>query len=250
MKAAAMMLLLAVSAIAQSSPEQPSAEQPTAGQQLYRAHCFVCHGSEGESIPGVSFRSGRFRRASSDEDLSHLILSGIPGTGMPPTNLTDAQRKEVVAYIRSLSISMGGSTTGGAAPGRTIFEGKGGCLACHRVGTNGSHLGPDLSDIGSLRQAAQIEQSILNPDKSIEAENRMIRAITKDGVTITGRRLNEDTYSVQLIDDHERLVSLSKSELRELTLLKTSSMPSYRGKLSSTEMASLVSYLLSLKGLQ
>src|SRR5271163_431433 len=106
LKAAAMMLLLAGSAIAQTS-----AGQPTAGQQLYRVHCFVCHGGEGESIPGVSFHSGRFRRASSDEDLSRLILNGIPGTGMPPTNLTDAQRKDLVAYVRSLSTSL--STSAG-----------------------------------------------------------------------------------------------------------------------------------------
>jgi len=131
-----------------------------------------------------------------------------------------------------------------------IFEGKGGCLSCHRVGTSGSHLGPDLSDIGSLRQAARIEHSILDPNESIEAQNRLIRAVTKNGMVITGRRLNEDTHTVQLIDGKEHLVSLSKSELRELTLLKTSSMPSYRDKLDSAEISDLVSYLLSLKGLK
>jgi putative heme-binding domain-containing protein len=247
LKAAATMLPLAVSLIAQQSVEQPAIAG--AGPQLYRAHCFVCHGETGESIPGVSFRSGRFRRPSSDEDLSRLILNGIPGTGMPATNLTDGQRKEVVAYIRSLSASTGGAA-GDTAVGKSILEGKGGCLACHRVGTRGSYIGPDLSDIGSLRQAAQMERSILGPHEAIEPQNRYIRAVTRDGTVITGLRLNEDTYTVQLIDEKEHLVSLSKSELRELTLLKTSSMPSYQGKLSSAEMAALVSYLRSLKGLQ
>ena len=65
---------------------------------------------------------------------------------------------------------------------------------------------------------------------------------------INGRRLNEDTFTVQIIDDQERLVSLSKSDLREYTLLTTSSMPSYQGKFSSSELADLVTYLLSLKG--
>jgi len=78
--------------------------------------------------------------------------------------------------------------------------------------------------------------------------NRPVRIVTKDGKTITGRRLNEDTFTVQLIDDQERLLSLSKSDLREYTILKTSTMPSYKDKLSAQEMSDLLAYLVSLKG--
>ena len=77
-----------------------------------------------------------------------------------------------------------------------------------------------------------------------------MRVVLRDGTTITGRRLNEDTHSVQLIDDKERLLSISKAEVREYSLLKTSAMPSYQGKLSTEEIAGLVSYLVSLKGSQ
>ena len=73
-------------------------------------------------------------------------------------------------------------------------------------------------------------------------------AVTRDGKTITGRRLNEDTYTVQLIDTEERLVSLIKSELREYTVLKTSAMPSYKEKLTSADLDDLVAYLRTLKG--
>src|SRR5579883_898121 len=83
-----------------------------AGGQLYRAHCFVCHGQEGESIPGVSFRSGQYRRASTDEEISRIILGGIPGTGMPPTNLNADERRNLVAYLRSMH------STGAGAKGR------------------------------------------------------------------------------------------------------------------------------------
>jgi hypothetical protein len=50
------------------------------------------------------------------------------------------------------------------------------------------------------------------------------------------------------MDATERLISLSKSDLRELRLLKASAMPSYRGKLSPVEVSDLVNYLPSLKG--
>jgi len=74
--------------------------------------------------------------------------------------------------------------------------------------------------------------------------------VTVDGKVITGRRLNEDTYTVQLIDEQERLLSLSKANLREFTVLKSTPMPSYKDKFSSQELADLESYLLSLRGVK
>ena len=65
---------------------------------------------------------------------------------------------------------------------------------------------------------------------------------------IDGRRLNEDTYSVQLIDDQERLLSLDKSELREYTIL-TPQLPSYADVFSEEEAADVRAYLRSLKGM-
>ena len=77
-----------------------------------------------------------------------------------------------------------------------------------------------------------------------------MRAVLRNGKVITGRRLNEDTYSVQLIDDQEHLVSLDKADLREYTVLTTSSMPSYKDKLSAQEISDVVAYLLTLKGVK
>lgn len=219
------------------------------GSRLYRNNCFVCHGPEGASIPGVDFRRGQFKRASSDEDLLRVIASGVPGTAMPPTNVTDSQRLALVAYIRSLHDSAASSVgSGDANRGRALLESKGGCLACHRVNGKGSRVGPDLSEVGAIRGAAYLERSILDPNESVLPEHRFVRAVTRQGVVITGRRLNEDTHTIQLIDTDERLHSFSKSDLREITLLPTSSMPSYEGKFSSQELADLVTYLLSLKG--
>jgi putative heme-binding domain-containing protein len=219
------------------------------GSRLYRNNCFACHGPEGTSIPGVDFRRGQFKRASSDQDLLRIIGSGVPGTAMPPTNLTDSQRLALIAYIRSLHDSAaGGVGSGDAGRGRILLEGKGACLTCHRVNGNGSRVGPDLSEVGAIRTAAYLERSILDPNESVLPEHRFVRVVTRQGVAITGRRLNEDTHTIQLIDLEERLHSFSKSDLQEYALLTTSSMPSYQGKFSSQELADLVTYLLSLKG--
>ena len=78
--------------------------------------------------------------------------------------------------------------------------------------------------------------------------NRPVRIVTQDGRVINGRRLNEDTYTVQIIDDQERLVSLTKADLREYTIVTTSPMPSFLNTLRPDELSDLLAYLLSLKG--
>jgi putative heme-binding domain-containing protein len=217
------------------------------GSRLYRQNCFACHGPDGDSIPEVDFRRGRFKRASSDEDILRVIAKGVPGTAMPPAAINDSARLGLLAYIRSMHESATGS--GDASRGRALFEGKGGCLACHRVKGNGSRLGPDLSEVGEVRTTDYLERSIREPSESILPEHRFVRVVTRQGATVTGRRLNEDTHTIQLIDQNERLRSFSKSELREYTLLTTTTMPAYRDQLTATEIADVVSYLLSLKGL-
>src|SRR5262249_28202996 len=57
---------------------------------------------------------------------------------------------------------------GRADEGRKIFEtGKGACSACHRVGSVGNFVGPNLSAIGRIRSARDILESILFPSATI-----------------------------------------------------------------------------------
>jgi putative heme-binding domain-containing protein len=220
------------------------------GSRIYGENCTFCHGANGDVVPGVNLRTGRFRNAASDEDLGRLIASGIPGTAMPPHKFDRLELTGIVAYIRSLPDDHSASVPiGDAAGGQAVFEGKGGCLGCHRVRGNGSRLAPDLSDIGAIRTPNRLQKSLLDPTAAMLPMHRPVRAVTRDGKVITGRRLNEDTYSVQLIDSDEHLVSLMKAELQQYEVIKVSPMPSYRDKLSSRELADLVAYLLTLKGM-
>jgi len=220
------------------------------GKELFTVQCQPCHGPNGDLVAGIDMRKGEFKRVSTDEEISRIILNGVPGTGMPPFSLPEASRAALVAYIRSLHESGARATPAGDPQrGQQIFESKGECLNCHRVDGKGSRKGPDLSDIGAIRNAAALEHSILDPADAIIPQQRMVHAVTKNGTAISGMRLNEDTHTVQLIDDSGRLVSLTKADLREYTLLKTTPMPSYQGKLTPQEVADVVSYLTTLKGL-
>jgi cytochrome c oxidase cbb3-type subunit III len=233
---------------AQEHVGQYSQSDVETGFSLYNANCITCHGADGDSVPGINLRSGQFRRAVTDSDLNRLIQTGIPGTAMPPGRFSTGELAGLVAYIRSMREFDTRPMRGDPARGRVLFEEKGTCLNCHRVSGRGSRLAPDLSDIGAVRAPDALERSLIDPTSSMVPMNRFVRAVTREGKIITGRRLNEDTYTVQLIDSNERLVSLVKAELREYTVVKTSAMPSYEDKLTRDELDDLVAYLRTLKG--
>lgn len=221
-----------------------------AGQRLYGPQCQICHGANGDGVPGVDLKLGRFRRSSSDEDLARAITSGVPGTGMPPFVLRPDELSGIIAFIRAgFDPASAAVRVGDAARGRALFEGKAECAECHRVNGRGPRLAPDLSDIGAIRTLAALQRALLAPDESLLPIHRSVRVVTADGRRIRGRRLNEDTYTVQLIDEAENLLSLAKQDLRELTVETKALMPSYAERLTPDELADVIAYLVSLKGL-
>jgi putative heme-binding domain-containing protein len=244
----------AAQALAQStSQEHPGQYAPADivnGSRLYGEQCATCHGPTGTGVGNVDLRRGRFRNASSDEDLKRVIASGLPNTAMPAFKFSNAELNAVVAYLRSgLDVNARAAVVGNPERGRSIFHGQGKCGTCHRVNGEGpAGIAPDLSDVGSARTAVSLQLSVLDPSSGMMPINRPVRIVTRDGRTIRGRRLNEDTYSIQLVDEQGRLQSIMKSDLREYEVLRVSPMPSYKDKLTTDEIADVVAYLLTLRG--
>jgi len=220
---------------------------PPNGEQLYTENCVECHGLEGDAVPDVDLGHGRFRRATTDPELVGIVLRGIPNTAMPPNNFTEAQASAIVQFLRAKA-RRAAASAGNPGAGQAIFAGKGNCTSCHRVNGVGSRVGPDLSEIGRLRHSTDIESAIVDPDSLILPSNRFVRLVTRDGATITGRLLNQDLFTVQLIDSKEQLRTMQRTDLKEFAFVEKSPMPSYRGKLNAQEMTDLVSYLVSLQG--
>jgi mono/diheme cytochrome c family protein len=156
---------------------------------------------------------------------------------------------------------------GDATHGKAIFESsKGNCQSCHRVNGTGSLYGPNLSAVGAPPRggggggragappppppvgptAQQLAQKLLDPNKAISVQNRYVRLTMKDGKTVSGKLLNVDTFAYQIFDSSEKLENVSKTNVRDMTMV--SPMPSYRDKLTTQELADVVSYLMSLKG--
>ena len=220
------------------------------GMQVYGANCVGCHGPDGDVVDGVNLRSGQFRNAASDRDLIGVIAGGIPGTAMPAGDYNASELTGLVAYLRTMGdFDPTGSTSGDAARGEAIYRGEGDCARCHRIGGEGSRVAPNLTTIATTRTAGSLSATLMNPTEAMLPINRPVRIVTNDGMRYNGRRLNEDTYTVQIIDENERLRSLNKDELREYTILDESPMPSYAETLTDQERADVLAFLLSLRGI-
>ncbi len=157
-------------------------------------------------------------------------------------------RCTIAGCLLLIATTLSAQETGDAASGRVLVEASK-CLDCHRIGEAGSRLGPDLSDIGSRRTHDRLLRAIVAPDDEVLPENRFVRVITKNGVTVTGKLLNQDAFSVQLMNPDQQLKTYLKTALREFALVQKGLMPAYEGTLSAQQVADVVSYLSSLKGL-
>ena len=156
-------------------------------------------------------------------------------------------RSASVSFAEGAAAGLSITQAGDASRGRTLVESSG-CFDCHRIGDRGSRLGPDLSDIGGRRTPERLQQALVAPDEEVLPENRFVRLVTREGATITGRVLNQDAISVQLINPKEELKTYLKAGLRGYTIVDKGLMPSVQGKLTDQQVADIVTYLGSLKG--
>ena len=247
-RALACLVVLGATGVAAAQDHTYSSADIATGVRIYGAQCQLCHGATGDTVAGVNLRLGRFRRAVTDDDLAQVIAKGLP-PAMPAFSFSADEARGVIAFIRAGFDPAGTAVkVGNIDRGKGLFASKGACGTCHRAGTEGPRAAPDLSDIGALRTPAALQRSLLEPTRAMLPINRPVQIQTIDGRTIRGRRLNEDTFSVQLVDDGGRLVTVVKRDIKAFEAAKASPMPSVATTLSADEVADLVAYLLSLRG--
>ena len=219
------------------------------GRAVFRSNCAFCHGGDARGGRGPNLVSAPLTHGESDDAIKTVIREGVPGTSMPSfSDFTPEDVADLVAYLRSLSqgVSRQIHIAGDAAKGRQVYM-QNGCVGCHRVGTEGSAFGPDLSRIGAARSVEYIRESIVNPSADIPDEYQGVTVTTNDGRSVTGTRINEDTFSVQLRDVSQRFHMFQKDQLREVKDADKSLMPAY-GAFSKTDLENLLAYLNSLRG--
>lgn len=233
------LLLGAGSALSQTS-------QIEKGRSIYRSNCAFCHGLTGLGGRGPDLVSGQKKP---DEELRGIIRNGIPGTTMPAfASLEDEEVVRVVAFLNHLRGSGVGlqKATGDPANGRRVYA-RHGCSGCHQIGAEGSAYGPDLTRVGGARSVQYLEESIVNPSADIPDAHRGVTVIARDGSKVTGARVNEDSFTLQLRLPSEEFKSFEKEQAKQVVAMTESLMPAYKG-MPKKILDDLVAYLTTLKG--
>ena len=263
------LLLTFLASPAFAQEHNPYAGNPkiaTLGQFQFRLNCAFCHGLGAHGGGrGPDLTRAHKRHGDSDADLFNTISNGVPGTAMPANGttgqgvgMTNEEIWQVITYLRSVEVKAPAKPLGDATHGKQLFYGDANCSGCHMVQGNGGRLGPNLTSVGGIRTPQYITDSVRNPSrrlaqglleatKEFPQEYETVTVVTADGKEIKGVALNEDSFSVQLMDPSEHIYSFEKNQLRSFTKSRTSMMPAYDSTLlSDKDLQDIVAYLLSV----
>src|SRR5207248_6288472 len=267
MAALALTIALPSGALAQS--RNPLARNPRAakaGAFEFRINCALCHGLGARGGGrGADLTRAHKRHGDSDADMFRNISQGIPGTAMPAngTNgqgvgMTDEEIWQIVAYLRSVQVKVPAKSIGNASHGKGLFYGDANCSSCHMVAGKGGRVGPDLTTIGTSRTIETLIESVRNPSrrlawglteptKEFPQEYETVTVVMPDGRQIKGVALNEDNFSLQVMDTNEKIHLLEKDKVSSIKKSRESLMPVYDNTLlSDQDLHDIIAYLLSV----
>ncbi len=188
------------------------------GRRVYQAQCGRCHGLDGTGggeTGAPDLTTGTFVTASTDAGLFAVVRDGIDGTAMMGISPTapDQTVWQVIAYIHSLNLDPGDyDLPGSVSAGEEIFGDKGNCTSCHMVDGKRGRLGPDLSTVANRRDPGELETDLLAPDEEVAPRWWTLRVTRSDGAVIEGLRMNEDTFSLSIMDEGEKLWHFAKNQ--------------------------------------
>jgi len=265
--ATTVLCLIAGFCVAQErNPLAGDAKAAKAGEYEFRINCALCHGLGAHGGGrGPDLTRAVKKHTHSDADMFQVISNGIPGTAMPAngTNgqgvgMTDTEIWQIITYIRSQEVKAPAKPVGSASRGKDLFYGDANCSMCHMVEGRGGRLGPDLSGVGGSRTRDAIVDSVRNPSrrlawglseatKEFPQEYESVTAVTSNGKEIKGVTLNEDSFTVQIMDVNEQIYLLEKDQLRSFEKSRESMMPKYNSDvLSDKDVDDIVAFLLSV----
>src|SRR5215471_13530337 len=252
--------------IAAQNPLAGDPKAAKAGEYEFRINCALCHGLGARGGGrGPDLTRAVKKHTHSDAEMFQVISNGIPGTAMPAngTNgqgvgMTEVEIWQIITYIRGQEVKASAQSPGDPANGKKLFYGDGNCSMCHMVEGKGGRMGPDLTGVGGSRTHDALVDSIRNPSqrlawglteatKEFPQEYESVVAVTADGKQIKGVTMNEDTFTVQIMDTAENIHLLDKSKLKSFQKTRVSAMPKYNEDvLSSKDVADIVAFLAGL----
>ena len=231
---------------AKSNPHLGNRESIRSGMTMYRVRCADCHGLDAKGYRGPDL-TALLAGEMTDEKLFNTIRKGVPGTDMPASQASDDELLLTIAYLRNLTATPTEPVSGNVENGARVFAAQ--CASCHRIGSRGGRIGPELTRIGTARSRSALIREIRTPSEWLAPGFETVTLVTKDGQRIRGTKKNEDVFSIQVMDQRERIQGYVKADLKDVIYEKESLMPVFTGeRLNDRDLTDVVGYLTSLRG--
>ncbi|PYX06057.1 MAG: hypothetical protein DMG88_19645 [Acidobacteria bacterium] len=263
------LLVLLTSLHLEAADRNPLSGDPKAakaGEFEFRINCAFCHGLGARGGGrGPDLTRAQKRHGSSDGEMFQNISNGIAGTAMPAngTNgqgvgMTDEEIWQIITYLRSIEVKAPSQPIGNTIHGKQLFYGDANCSLCHMVEGKGGHVGPDLSGVGMSRTMEALIESVRSPSqklvwglteptKEFAQEYETVTVVMPDGKQIKGVTLNEDNFSLQMMDTNDQIHLLEKDKMRSIKKSRESLMPIYdSATLSDKDLHDIIAYLQSV----
>jgi putative heme-binding domain-containing protein len=147
-------------------------------------------------------------------------------------------REEVVqAFMPALGLK------GDAAKGRLIYEQR--CISCHRLGGEGSAVGPDLVTVrNSGKEKALI--NILDPSREVAPNFVAYQVETRSGESLVGILASETATSVTIRQAFGKDTTVLRTDVRRLESQKMSLMPEgFEQGLTTQDFANLLEFIMT-----
>jgi len=229
------------------NPALGTPEAIAAGAKLYATSCAGCHGPDGSGGRGPNLVQRTLWHPLSDEAIFNVVRKGVPGTDMPPLDLSDEDTWKLVAFLHAMTGPAAETPApGDPEAGRELFWGnEAGCSGCHSILGEGGHTAPDLTNVGGSRPLAVIKEAITNPSKDLFWLGKEAVVVTlKSGQIVKGVARNRNNYSLQVVDTSGDLHLIPMLDVAALTISGSSPMPGdYAQRLSGQELENLLAYL-------
>jgi alcohol dehydrogenase (cytochrome c) len=230
----------------QGNPFEADPAAIRAGRTLFASRCAICHDADAKGAQGPDL-TVLWMAGKSDAQVFESVRRGVENTVMPPSAASDEEIWAIVAYLRSIgTVPPFTSDRGDAAQGREIFAST--CASCHRAEGGGGALGPDLSRIALIRSREALVSAIREPSAAIDPAYRTVTLVAHDGERIEGIAKGEDAFSIQIIDNENRLQGYLKADLADVVAESESLMPAYgQREISKRELDDLLAFLGTLR---
>lgn len=226
-------------------PDEAAAKR---GEPLYKQNCSACHGenARGGQAPNL-VRSVLVLHDDSDEEISHIIANGRPGTGMPTFhNLSATDRRDIAEYLhlqielaanRGLYKNADTMSSGDVEKGKAFFAAN--CADCHAATGDLAHIATKYPQPAAMLARIAWPTSRTAP--------RQATVTTPDGKKLTGTLAHYDDFETALKTADGAMTTWPTDAIKVEIPDKLAGHRALLPRYSDDDLHNLTRYLLTLK---